>query len=94
MQLDPSRKAEIERVVRAVYATVLEAEDRGNELDDEFVEIAIDQQVALLLLDSLLKNRVLLTEYGKAVYARAFGLLSYCLGEMNLQDPYREEPVH
>ncbi len=78
---------EVERVVRRAYQYALR-ERWLDEASIEHMELAINQQVTLLILDACLKNRVLLSEQGKATFAQATGILNYCLQELKIDNPY------
>jgi hypothetical protein len=91
MPLDTVRGAEIERAVRAVYQYALR--DRWlDEADIECMEIAINQQVILVFLEACLKNKVLLSEQDKEMFAESTGVLNYCLQELKCENPYGQHP--
>jgi predicted nucleic acid-binding protein len=78
---------EVERIVRSAYQNTLR--DRWlDEADIECMELAINQQVTLLILDACLKNRVLLNDKGATILAQATSILNYCLQELGIDNPY------
>ena len=91
MLIDPARGAKIEGLVRTAYQYAVR--DRClDEAEIDWLEVAINEQVKILIFEACLKNRVPLSEQGIVTFSRAAAILNCCLQELKIDNPYCGRP--